>query len=205
MNKYLLNLFKQFIKSTGIENFDYTDYNHQQLFISWITQLKKTTREYQEYLQYLGINIDDASTCEINKGKYDSVSLLSTKVISQFGESLKKENQEICMFQGEPLILTGSKIIRGQVADTYITHNPFDFINMDVFNYFYHHNKGICIGVYGQNYDFDKNSKIHQLKLIKNMISTNLNESYDTYNDTYLYTIYGTKHPKIRTRILTRL
>lgn len=184
---YLLNLYKQFNEAFGINPIDFTDDYYMEAFNYWLRELRISSRKYQQFILELGVDIDNEKTIELRKGKYDSISLPNTRIISPYGDTLGRENSDIIMFQGEPLIVGSKKIKREQVAETYITQNPYCLCQLDDIDYFYEIGANICIGVYGNNRDIDKNKKIRQLEEYKKIFLPNASEEYETFDDTYFY------------------
>lgn len=97
MNKYLLNLFKQFNDMLGIRTLDFNQEFYKTEFINWIKDRYNYSKIYQDYIQYLDINLNDEETAELNKGVYDSIALTHTTIISlyakTFGYLLKLINE----------------------------------------------------------------------------------------------------------------
>lgn len=203
MNKYLLNLFKQFNDSLGIKTLNFDSKEYIEAFSNWIYLMSEYSKIYQDYIQYLGVDLDSSLTIELNKGKYDSIGLSNTTIISPYAETLGKENSELCVFQGELVILTGSKIKRGQVAETYITQNIYTLQELEIFKYFVLNDINMCLGVYGSIYDKDKNSKIQELIEFKQSLNFDTEEYSDVENDIYMYVLRNS-NPKKLEKILTR-
>ena len=158
---------------------------------------------YQDYIQYLGINLELKETAELNKGIYDSVALPHTTIISPYAKTLGKESSELYLFQGELVILTGSKLKKGQVAETFITQNPYTLHELELFKYFILSNIDMCLGVFGSIYDKDKESKIQELINFKDSFDLEIDEHYDIQDDTYMYVIKNS-NPKKLVKVLTR-
>ena len=188
MNKYLLCLFEQFNESRGYNRKDFKSNDYIEEFSCWIKLMKKKILIYQYYLQENQIDLNNEYTKELNKGKYDTISLPNTSIISPYGQSLGKENSQIYMFQGEPLIINGSNIKREQVVGTYITQNPYSLDNLDFFKYCIENDVEFLLGVFGTITDKDIKTKINRIQRIKSMYDK-VSENYETYNGTYIYTI----------------
>lgn len=188
MNKYLLCLFEQFNESRRYNRKDFKSNDYIEEFSYWIKLMKKNILIYQYYLQENEIDLNNKYTKELNKGKYDTISLPNTSIISPYGENLRKENSRIYMFQGEPLIINGSSIKREQVVGTYITQNPYGIDNLDFFEYCIENDVDFLLGVFGTITDKDIKTKINRIQRIKSMYDK-VSENYETYNGTYIYTI----------------
>ncbi len=188
MNKYLLCLFEQFNESRGYNRKDFKSNDYIEEFSYWMKLMKKNILIYQYYLQENQIDLNNEFTKELNKGKYDTISLPNTSIISPYGQSLGKGNFQIYMFQGEPLIINGSNIKREQVVGTYITQNPYSLDNLDFFKYCIENDVDFLLGVFGTITDKDIKTKINRIQRIKSMYDK-VSENYETYNGTYIYTI----------------
>ena len=71
MSKYILFLYKQFCDSLGKE-FDEVNIFEDNDFISWIINMQKVSKEYVNFLSYIGVVNNRNILAEMNKGKYDS-------------------------------------------------------------------------------------------------------------------------------------
>lgn len=188
MNKYLLCLFEQFNESRGYNRKDFKSKEYIEEFSYWIKLMKKNILIYQYYIQENQIDLNNEFIKELNKGKYDTISLPNTSIISPYGQSFGKENSQIYMFQGEPLIINGSNMKREQVVGTYITQNLYSLDNLDFFEYCIENDIDFLLGVFGTITDKDIKTKINRIQRIKSMYDK-VSENYETYNGTYIYTI----------------
>ena len=111
MDKYLFNLFRQFNEMQGIEYTNFNDPVYFENFCFWLIEQRKCGKIYQDFIQYLGFDIDNSDTVELRKGKYDSIALPNTTIVSPFASSLGKENKELFVFQGEPLIIGSNNFV----------------------------------------------------------------------------------------------
>lgn len=201
MNKYLLYLFEQFNESYGIKTIDFND-EYLKVFSKWLRSMRDISKTYQDYISFLGIDLYDEETKELNKGKYDSIALPSTTIISPFADTLGKQNSELCLFQGEPIILTGSSIKKEQVAGTYITQNMYKMMSLDVFDVIIEREGQVCLGAYGLISDEDRITKIRRLQTLKEKYSQILSENYDTDNGSYFYALNTDR--KVLKKVLVR-
>lgn len=201
MNKYLLYLFEQFNESCGIKTINFND-EYLKAFKKWLRLMNTISKTYQDYISFLGIDLYDEETKELNKGKYDSIALPSTTIISPFADTFGKQNSELCLFQGEPIILTGSSIKKEQVAGIYITQNVYKMMSLDIFDVIIEREGGVCLGAYGLISDEDRLTKIRRLQSLKEKYSDVLSENYDTDNGSYVYAL--TTKQKVLQKVLVR-
>lgn len=170
--EYLMLLFNQFNESMGYKTTYKTSDIYIDEFVNWLRNLKKISNLYMKFANYEGIDLNDDNVIELNKGRYDS--LKNAKIISPFASTLGIKNEKLIVYQGEPIIIVGSKVKKGQVVDTYTTFNPYsDYYlnNLDLL-----HNSGIniCYGIFGKNSDKNRDEKIkHLIEFI-----SKLNEDY---------------------------
>lgn len=200
-NKYLLCLFEQFNESCGIKTINFND-EYINAFSKWLISMRNISKIYQDYVSFLGVDLDDELTKELNKGKYDSIALPTTIIISPFAETLGKQNSELHLFQGEPIILTGSSIKKEQVAGTYITQNVYKMMNLDIFDAIIEKGGQICLDAYGLINDNDRLAKIKRLQKLREKYSQILSENYDTDNGSYFYAL--TTDYKVLQKVLVR-
>ncbi|MBE6149320.1 MAG: hypothetical protein E7170_01180 [Firmicutes bacterium] len=184
MTKYFYYLLCQFNSSKGIDfpNIFSNDYLNE--FVHWLYEQRKVMEELQKYFEYYEIDINSSNVAEVGKGKYDSIALPKTKIISPFGETLNKENKELVIYQGEPFIL-GSEF-KGQVVDRFMTHNPYCYELIKKWPLMHFNGYDIIIGYCGFISDLDRNNKLKQISLIKDAMSDECICSYDVINGMYV-------------------
>ena len=203
MNEYLLKLFKQFNESLGITITDYSDQQYIESFKYWLTELEINSKKYQEFLSFIGIDIDSVDTIELRKGKYDSIALPNTTIISPFGKTLGKSKSNIVLINENPVIINENK---HQIIECpngiYITQNPYDINYLSGIPQLSMEGKNYCIGVFGSIYDSDKEKKLKQLSDYKEIYLPSSKEEYEIIDDTYLYTIK--KEPLKRVRVKSK-
>ena len=194
----IILLLNQFNKAKGYTESDLKSKQYTEEFVGWLRDLKKQSKQYSDFTLSNGIDLSDFDMIEINKGILDTITG-SGIMISPFGPTLNQIKQDLLVYQGEPFIVSGSKIIRGQVVDTYCTHNPY--------NYHYYgniheiHNNGykICLGVFGKNADNDKDAKIRSMVDISEKMADDYRKDYCTVGDNYYCMIYTKR--KVLTKI----
>ena len=186
---YLMLLFNQFNNAKGYKEVYLNSNQYLNEFAVWLHELSKQSKCYLDFSLFNGINLADGDFIEINKGKYDTL-IKGKKIISSFANTLNQLKQDLVVYQGEPLIRCGSKIKKGQVVDTYCTHNPY---NMFYFNNLEQlHNNGymICFGIFGKNCDRDKQIKIKFIQqVMQNMIDDFIFD-YEIIDNNYYYIVF---------------
>ncbi len=188
-----LNLLKyQFIKAKGypISYLDEKDIKEE--FLNWLYTLKKNVNEFSNYAKYLGLDI--YNYIELDKGVYDTVD--SKTIISPHANTLKKEDSRLFMYQGEPLIISGSNIKKGQVADTYLSHNPYNLDNYSSIFSLCKNGYNICFSVFGNKSDKDIKEKIILFSELKD-VGYNLACEDEEFDGNYCLVLYS-KTKKLR-------
>ena len=189
MDKYLFNLFRQFNEMQGIEYTNFNDPVYFENFCFWLIEQRKCGKIYQDFIQYLGFDIDNPDAVELRKGKYDSIALHNTTIVSPFASSLGKENKELFVFQGEPLIIGSNNKIECQVAETYLTQNPYSRKYLEGIGYFGSLGKEVCIGAFGNLTDRDIEDKIRRIRSYGEETLPYLVEDYKTLDNKYFYVL----------------
>lgn len=201
LNRYILNLYKQYCDAIGIICEPSNITNLADSFIEWVAQNKLLSNKYKEYLLSLGY-IEGKSLYEIGKGKYDSISSDKSRIISPYGETLGQENLDFFIIGNTPLIQRNKEIIVPDI-DVFLTHNPFEEMHAE--NWFRMHNAGlndISIGVYGSIYEDDFNKKIKFLEMLSSKMTEDHRIDFDTDKDKYFCTLNSER--KIKRLILTK-
>lgn len=140
--------------------------------------------ELRKYFEHHEIDINNSKIAEVGKGKYDSIVLPTTEIISPFGETLNKKNKELVVYQGEPFIL-GSEG-KGQVVDRFMTHNPYYYELIKDWPLMHFNGYDIIIGYCGFINDLNIDEKIKQINSIKGNMGNEYVYSYDITNDIYV-------------------
>lgn len=201
LNRYILNLYKQYCDAIGIICEPSNMTNPSNDFIEWVAQNKMLSKKYKDYLLLLGY-IDSKSVYEIGKGKYDAISSDKSGIISPYGETFGQKNLSFFIIGNTPLIQSGSEIIVPDI-DVILTHNPFEEMHAE--NWFKMHNAGlydISIGMYGSIYEEDFDKKIKFLEKLSSKMTEDHRIDYDTDKDNYFCTLNSKR--KIKRLILTR-
>ena len=200
LNKYLLYLYYQYCKATGIsvKLEDLKELNYE--FLEWVARNKLISKEYLQYLVYLGV-LSEKSVLEIGKGRYDTISGENIEIVSPFASSLGKEDSDLLIIDSMPLIAERKRIIVPNV-DILLTHNPYFpeiLVNWDRI-----HNSGqydISIGMYGSIHDKDWQEKIEVLEILSEKLDDDYRIDYDTDDDKFFCVLNSDR--KIKRKVKT--
>ncbi len=191
----------QFNSAKGIKKIDISSEDYINDFAHWLYEQNKALEELKKYFANYDIDINDSNIAEVGKGKYDSIVLPTTRIISPFGETLNKENNELLVYQGEPII-TGSEV-KGQVVDRFMTHNPYYYEQISEWPLLHFNGYDIIVGYCGYVNDLNILEKENQLNLLKQNLEQGCIVNYDTINDVYVCFIKSRRKVKKLSKILT--
>lgn len=155
-------------------------------FIEWLYEQSKTSNKYSEFIESFGVDLDCSSTAEVEKGKYDSIALPNTTIISLYGDTLGTDSSKLYIYQGEPIIVSGSNIKKGQVVDMYVTQNPYSRGLISGWDTMHNSGTNLCVGVFGNNYDKDKDEKLKFISQFIEKLSDDYICEYDTVENSYM-------------------
>lgn len=188
MDKYILNLYKQFCDARGIICNPLEFYDYLNEFIEWTSNNKILTSKYKEFILALGYE-DGQKVLEIGKGRYDSLNLDNAEIISPYAETLGLENAELFMLGSYPLIKSTNGFISPK-TDILLTFNPYE--EMMIYNWVKIHNfqlYDISVGMYGNIHDNNFTEKIKLLEKMSEQMDDDHSLDYDTDKDNYFYVI----------------
>lgn len=191
---YLINLYARYCLARGI-CFDIRNILNDNEFYNWIIKLKKNTKTYELFLEYLGIIFSKYSTIELNKGKYDTLD--NTTKISLY----TKPRRNLEIYRSLPIIIDNASIYEASNFSLFLTHNPLK--NEDIIKLIQLHKLGlnIILGMYGKLSDKDKRRKLEVLKTLQSTLSdTSLH--VETLDDNYFACLKDKDH--IKERILVK-
>ena len=197
MNKYLLNLYKQFCDAMGLTFNPYEIQKFYKEFIEWIVINKRLIDDYEQFLNSLGY-FNEKTITEVGKGKYDSFKTIKTCIVSPYAQTLGLENSELFMVGNFPMIQTSESIIKPN-TDIILTHNPY--IEMQIRNWIKIHESklhDISIGVYGNIHDEDFTEKIKLIEYISNKMNDEQSVDYETDKDNYFCSVNSRRKTKIK-------
>ena len=217
MNKseeYFLLLMNQYYKAIGSKSEPslYISRNLYKEHLAWLKERNIIAKRYVEFLNYLGKDITTSSTAEIGKGMYDSIALpFNTTLITPY-EIINSENR-VYNYYFLPLQENGCFIkwnanknepeIKKVPEDikTLMTNNPYrekDLVGWEDIN----NNKlDIIVGMYGHIFDNDKESKLKQLKDLKEkLISSDYILDFDYDRDAYFIALASDKEKYVKVK-----
>ena len=162
----------------------------------WIEARNKMKKEYIEMLKEIKIDLNNKTTAEVGKNIIDTIALSNDMTIitpyKDIYESIP--NKKILLgnmkiYNNTPYLETKNEtIIPNQLIDTYMTHNPYNYKEIEEwFKLQYKYN--IIIGVFGSIYDKDKDEKIKKMLEIKRKLQTTCTEHFKRNSDSYYYVI----------------
>lgn len=202
MNRYLLNLYKQYCDARGIP-FDPFDSKKDGDFIKWIEYNERLTKKYKEYLICLGY-INGKKVSEVGKGVHDTLLLPNSAIVSPYAKTMRLPNSELFITGVTPLIQEKGALLYPD-ADILLTYNPFE--EMRIIDWSKIHNSkmfDVSIGFYGSVHDSDFDSKIELLEKISKKMYEDHKIDFDTDKDNYFCSISSKRKIKERELILTR-
>jgi len=202
LDKYLLNLYKQFCDARGIicNPFEFNRYTDE--FVDWVAHNKRITEKYREYLLSLGY-IDGKTVSEVGKGMYDSLQLIGSVIVSPYAETIGFDNSELFIIGNYPLIQQKGSIVRPN-TEILLTNNPYE--EMQIINWFKVHNSKIydvSIGMYGNIHDSNFAERVRLLEEISKRMDDDHAIDYDTDQDNYFCSINSKRMIKERKKVLT--
>ena len=203
----LNNLRKQFADSIGYKgDFDSKEFDIE--FLSWLKIRLEILGDYEYLLEELDIDFMNDNTAEVDKSPFDSVVLpFNTKIITpyidrfvnyhdsfNFDKRLIPGNIEV--EYGVPYLRSLfdnniSNYISNLDVDNFMTQNPYD--GFEKYKFHELHNTGIygvVLGIYGNTYDKDYNSKLKSLYDVKSLfLDSDYVENYYVFGDKYFYVV----------------
>lgn len=199
MKRYIEALCKQFKSANGYTYGDLSTKSFNDEFLWWLLSRQKLISEYVKFLEAIELDkIKTNNTVEIGKGVYDSIGKgFDTKIITPYAFDFSKRcnviNGEFFVFNGLPVVNNGTiRIIDSANKDkiTFMTQNPYINENIHGWDSLANSNNyDLVLGVYGENDDRDKASKIKSLKEFKDKLLVDNRGEYIENNDLYCYVI----------------
>lgn len=200
MKKYFTKLTEQYKKATGDENIDPTSLDFLSEFDDFILERQRILREYQEFICEM-FPYSEENCVEVGKGFLDSIAIdtniqMITPYIAGINQSKQKViNANFKVTDGNPYIFKrtmGKYNIRSVNPNIchFITQNPYSISNISNWDQLHNNKDMITVGVYGSTFDKDVNSKLEQLKHLKEkLMDDTYYEYYVTEDDMYCYAI----------------
>lgn len=217
MEKYLKNLVEQFKQATGTKNVDTNSQAFISEFSEWVKSRKLIGQDYTSFIEYMDVHpsVISEESVEIGKGKHDTIALdTGIHMITPYSEGIQRTDAEIitadfAVYKGTPVMIKHNKgenqyeIIDTQYVRRFLTHNPYE--QSCIRDWEQLHNKGenITVGIFGSVYDKDIESKIEQIKSLRDrMTNGDFKEDYITSGDSYCYAVSSAR--KVLVKTLTR-
>ena len=184
ISKYILLLYKQFCDSLG-KKFNEVNVFEDNDFISWIINMQKVSKEYINFLSYIGVVNNQNILVEVNKGKYDSLFLNDILIVSQFAKTMNLNDSKLLICDNIPIIQSGSILYDSSNIDFFITHNPYNSYYLSDLDQVHLLGCNICFGMFGKIHDSDRLLKLRSLKQFAGSLDEQFKIYYDTNNDYY--------------------
>ena len=220
MEQYIKNLIEQFRLATGNKNTDLNSDAFITEFAGWIRSRQKIGKEYTYFLDYMELRFADPDCAEIGKGVYDTVvKPFDTKLITPADQSFEKLKMKDRIITGNmrvyeecPVLvrhnIKGNRLdqIPNDIILTYITQNPFSQSSISGWEGLHNSgNNNIIVGIYGNVFDKDAESKIKLIEALKSKLSSDdFKEDYSTLDDKYFYAIGSQRMVKKLVKTRTR-
>ena len=217
MEKYKQNIIKQFQDATNTKfNDEYSRFFADD-FMEWFKDRKDLDKQYLEFLNYLGFDFNNYNVAEVGKSGIDSiVKGFDTTIITSYPDSFRDVDKSR-IIEGKLKISGGFPYLVGQgenagrivsipkkIVGTYITHNPYSQSDITGWEMLPNSDENdIIVGVYGKNSDYDKYSKIDNLRKLRDRLNDcrNVTDEYVTESDGYYYVV-GSRNVRKRSRVI---
>ena len=194
MNEYMEKLINLYRLSMGINKKETVK---EKEFLEWLFIYTNNGQVYLSWLKEKRL-LEDISHkfAEVGKGEYDTITinqnttLISPYIDIQSNSNNKIINSDFTVFNGIPLIVNGKPFEMVKGINTFMTQNPYDIDSMINWPGLYNYgNYDIIIGLYGNYFDKDKNSKIRFLKRMRERIISDCEIEEVSKKDTYCYVL----------------
>ena len=210
-----MKTLEQFLNARGINKPREIDEQFLMEFEYWLDEYKKETKEYIEFLDYMGFDYKDSNCVEVGMGNSSSIVLpYKTKIITDSKQIKVDDESRIIngtmkVYNSKPLLVKkdskGTKTVELSKIlpniDTYMTQNPVSLSEIknweDLHNYL---NSIVILGVYGSKKDKDMENKLHILKIFKAYLKGDYKEEYASWNGNYFYIVGSSNKVKIKDR-----
>jgi hypothetical protein len=212
MDRQVLPLYRQFCGANGIMDPENDNLHRYVEFFDWLQEMQhELGPKYLEFLDFLGLNYRNSNaTAEVGKGYFDSIAMINspdTYIISPekgFENTPGMNNRVIvCNFkvrEETPMLISGGKSIKlmpGHPFSNFMIQNPYVSTELSGWDLLHNSgNYGIIAGVYGKNYDHDREEKVDDIRTLADKLDSHIVCDYITDNDNY-YCAVGTNHKKL--------
>ena len=199
MKLYFKYLIEQYKSARGYKELDSDKEKFKVDFYNWLSKNEQIGINYASLLYVLDIDFTTSKTAELNKGHLDSIVLpYETTIISPYSQKIDRENifvEEVEIKGCCPQLKKyENNIHRIMLHNPYNNFSTFDFKKWR--NIHEYTNTDIVLGMFGNVYDKDRDTKIKQLEIFKKHLTRECIEKYEILDDTYYYVIAS--KPKIK-------
>lgn len=205
-------LIKQFVLARGIKHTDLGSQSFLKEFSNWLKEQKEIGDKYISFISNFGLFNNSVRCAEVNKGIEDSVTLpYNTRLLSPYidinkiSEPSRVINANFFVYKNynTPIISTKEvkmEVIPSDKIKTYMTQNPYDSNMLNDWSCLHNSKRNnIVVGVYGKEYDKDKNEKKDMLLRFRKQLNNDFREIEYVLNDDY-FCVIGSKENKTRKR-----
>jgi len=214
MKDYLSLLIGQFANAKGIKNVDINSQSFINEFSEWLRERDIIGGYYASFIDCMRVHPSlTPETCvETSKGAYDTITEYTGMTMITPYYDYRKAIIGRDIIDGEFRVIDSTPIIQGgiksDIVDTtmirrFLTQNPYS--DYEIANWEQLHNSGesnITVGIYGETTDKDIDSKIKQLRRLKDKLYEGYAEDYATDRGIYYYAISSNR--KVKTLARTR-
>lgn len=201
-------LIRQFVVAKNIKNVDLNSKSFFEEFSNWLKERKGIGEKYISIISRFGLFKDSFQYAEVGKGLQDSVTLpYNTKLLTPYiDENMISNpnrviNANLSVYKNDVFPFISTEEVKIQVVpnnkiSTYMTQNPYNNHIIDGWDEL--HNSGynnIIVGMYGSEYDKDKQEKKDMLLKLRRKLERNYTELEYVINDEY-FCVVGTKQRK---------
>lgn len=208
MIQYNRQIFEQYKNAEGFRTSETNAPKYMLDLVGWIQRRQLIAKTYIELLSELNYQFEYIDCAEVGKGPYDTiVKEFGTTLITPYIEGIKDIRQDrilegtFTVNQGRPILTPSNTkeelILPPNFIKTYMTQNPYDIANIANWDRLHNsHEVGIIVGIYGNTYDKDIETKRKMLEELAKKLDSHHKEIYTEYGDEYFY-IVGSK-PKVK-------
>lgn len=158
VSNYFKNLQTQFFRAKGYTQFGDLTGSLNDEFDMWISNMENNIKMYRKILNDLSINYNSSECVEIGKGSIDTIVKPNELIYLKTPYDLSFENKNDFNFV---------KNESDERFNSFFTHNPYIISDIARYREIVKNRYGVCVGVFGNNSDKDKKSKIREIQSLK--------------------------------------